>query len=274
MTDRKKNILFIISAYGFFWAMLAGLVILVFTETINAEGTVFELLRVVACWAPTIAILLFRKKLCPNGSVKEFYQTTFKSRLNLPLLLTVTLIQMAIFIAGTFTLTFFAKNLSFGSVFDFSLKTIGMGVLWTVLQGATGEESGWRGFLQPSFEKKHSVIKSSLFVGIIWAFWHTPLWLLEAFTPGRMIQYALSFLLFCVSISVIIGICYKLCRNLFIPVWIHFVFNVFFPVITESLINDTDNYANFMTLMCLFYAVAAGGFIFWHIKKNGGKSVL
>lgn len=36
------------------------------------------------------------------------------------------------------------------------------------------EEIGWRGYALPALQKRHSIITSSLLVGIFWAIWHWP----------------------------------------------------------------------------------------------------
>jgi membrane protease YdiL (CAAX protease family) len=40
-----------------------------------------------------------------------------------------------------------------------------------------GEEMGWRGYVLPRLQTKHSVLVSSLILGVIWAFWHFPRYL-------------------------------------------------------------------------------------------------
>jgi membrane protease YdiL (CAAX protease family) len=37
-----------------------------------------------------------------------------------------------------------------------------------------GEEAGWRGWLQPYLQSRHSVLKATLIVTLIWGVWHTP----------------------------------------------------------------------------------------------------
>ncbi|MFB6319944.1 CPBP family intramembrane glutamic endopeptidase [Saccharicrinis sp. FJH54] len=73
--------------------------------------------------------------------------------------------------------------------------------LWPVLPGmilgAVGEEIGWRGFLQPRFEKKFPVVVSGIFTGIFWGLWHVQL-----YTNG--VAFMLSFLLFTISSSVVV----------------------------------------------------------------------
>ena len=41
-----------------------------------------------------------------------------------------------------------------------------------IILGSIGEEIGWRGFLQSTFEYKYSKLLSAIFVGIIWGLWH------------------------------------------------------------------------------------------------------
>jgi membrane protease YdiL (CAAX protease family) len=39
---------------------------------------------------------------------------------------------------------------------------------------ANGEEIGWRGYVLPRLQAKHSALKSTLILGVIWGFWHLP----------------------------------------------------------------------------------------------------
>ncbi len=41
-----------------------------------------------------------------------------------------------------------------------------------------GEEIGWRGVALPSLQRQHSPLRASLILGIVWATWHVPFWLL------------------------------------------------------------------------------------------------
>jgi membrane protease YdiL (CAAX protease family) len=52
---------------------------------------------------------------------------------------------------------------------------------------ANGEEIGWRGYVLPRLQAKHSALVSSLIVGVIWGVWHFPKFLL----PGNDSSFAL-----------------------------------------------------------------------------------
>jgi membrane protease YdiL (CAAX protease family) len=51
----------------------------------------------------------------------------------------------------------------------------------SAITGAMGEELGWRGFLLPRLQQRFNALTSSLLVGVIWAIWHLPLWLLPGY---------------------------------------------------------------------------------------------
>lgn len=70
--------------------------------------------------------------------------------------------------------------------------------------GAAGEEIGWRCFLQPTLQQRIGILPASIVVGFLWGIWHV-----GVFSEG--IVYASSFILFAVSLSVILG---ELMRNI------------------------------------------------------------
>ena len=49
-----------------------------------------------------------------------------------------------------------------------------------LIVGPLGEELGWRGYALPRMLAKHTPLKSSTALGILWAFWHVPLMLVPA----------------------------------------------------------------------------------------------
>jgi membrane protease YdiL (CAAX protease family) len=57
-------------------------------------------------------------------------------------------------------------------------KVVPMFIFLTLAAGI-GEEFGWRGFLLPRLQARHNALVSGLIVGVAWAAWHVPLFLIE-----------------------------------------------------------------------------------------------
>ena len=95
-----------------------------------------------------------------------------------------------------------------------------------LLQGATGEEAGWRGFALPRLLEAHGPARASLILGLIWNFWHLPLWLLSGNSGLDLLTYVLSFSVSIVSLTFLITWIASKTPNSLVPIVIaHFSFN-------------------------------------------------
>jgi membrane protease YdiL (CAAX protease family) len=94
-----------------------------------------------------------------------------------------------------------------------------------------GEELGWRAYALNEKQKTSSPLASSLFIGVIWGFWHLPLWLLSGYSGGTLALYVASFLVGIISTSVLITFFYNRSGNILVAVWIHFLFNFLFNTV-------------------------------------------
>lgn len=73
-------------------------------------------------------------------------------------------------------------------------------LLYLVLQlvGATGEEIGWRGFMQPLLETRMGRFAAASVTGVIWALWHV-----QIFASGLLV--AASFLVATIAFAILLG---------------------------------------------------------------------
>jgi membrane protease YdiL (CAAX protease family) len=65
-------------------------------------------------------------------------------------------------------------------------------VIYNMISGPLGEETGWRGFALPRLQTRFNALTSSLILGVLWAFWHVPLYL----EPGGGQQTGFPFYIF------------------------------------------------------------------------------
>lgn len=67
----------------------------------------------------------------------------------------------------------------FTNSFPFSsFQSLFIAFILAVIKGPV-EEFGWRGFVQPLFQRRFKPIVTSLLIGIIWGFWHLPAFLMS-----------------------------------------------------------------------------------------------
>lgn len=261
-TEKTKSyiIQYVVYTYGLFWLLLLTLGGIA-TVLLHGTPLVMRWLTAITAWTPTYVFLLMFKKLYPNCTVKDFYKNVFNKKLNIRLLMTTTLIQILIFISSVYMVSI-QRGVSTISLLDFSFPTVIAALFFTLIQGPTGEETGWRGYLLPAIEEKFGVVKSSLIVSLIWSFWHTPIWFLGTGYNGTvLLKYIIVFVICITSVGFIIGISYHHCKNLFIPIWIHFMLNFFGETFTGSRVDLVTWYA-------VFYSIIALGSFLWNIRGS------
>lgn len=88
---------------------------------------------------------------------------------------------------------------SFGASSEFASLPLAVWWIVNLVFYGIGEEVGWRGFLQPRLERRHSVVTSAGLVSVPWAMWHLPLF---GITPSYRAMPLVGFLGFAASIWV------------------------------------------------------------------------
>jgi uncharacterized protein len=74
-----------------------------------------------------------------------------------------------------------------------------------IIGGPLGEEPGWRGFALPRLQRQYGPLIGSLFLGVIWTFWHVvPVWLASWYAAGMLNIYNfVLYLLFITSWTIV-----------------------------------------------------------------------
>lgn len=103
---------------------------------------------------------------------------------------------------------------------SYPVRLLIMTVLGALI-GCIGEEIGWRGFMQPSFNRKYSLFSSAVFTGVLWGAWHF----------GKLASYGilgyLLFILLTTEFSVMMAWIYsKANRNMICMVLFHLGINI------------------------------------------------
>jgi membrane protease YdiL (CAAX protease family) len=59
-----------------------------------------------------------------------------------------------------------------------------------LLAGPLGEEIGWRGYALPRLQELHGPVRASLILGLLWAFWHSPIWFSGEWSEPTLLNIA------------------------------------------------------------------------------------
>ena len=106
--------------------------------------------------------------------------------------------------------------------------------------GPLGEELGWRGYLQPILSQRRNDVSAAIAMGLIWAFWHLPLFLFPEWRSGLDLPTFL--LLYPVSTVMLSFIMTKLWRwsnrSVFLAMWFHGLVNSLLGLMTDAEVFD------------------------------------
>lgn len=260
MTKSKSTSKYVIYTYLLFWVMVLGICGTA-SMVFHAPPLVMRWLSNLCAWSPTIVLLIMFKKLMPGTTIKEFYKKAFSGKIRLHIILLVPVAIAGGAIASVAVLSLI-EGKAFSSFWSMGAYSLPLTILLSVLSGPTGEESGWRGYLRVELEKKHGFFNASVYLGIIWALWHTVLWFVDSdFAGGEMIIYIISNVVVMTSLTIIMNVIMRKYNNLLYAVWVHLCFNF-----TYGLIN-ADIW--FYAVMSIVYVIIAGIFL---VLMKGDKS--
>ncbi len=215
---KKPFVRFVLLSNLIFWLFLA---IIGLSMMLGAPEGVLHGMEIVAAWSSTFAFLILFKRIVPGGKIKDYVKKQFEPRIKISVIVVVTIIQILIFLI--------AKGFS-GAKLSFAFSLPGMGMfIFTFIdllaRGSLGEELGWRGYALNELQKKVSPLKAALMIGVLWGFWHTPLWFFSGYVGLELLQYSILFMIAVLGISVIMTVFYNLNHNLIVPILIHQSFN-------------------------------------------------
>ncbi|MFC1802198.1 CPBP family intramembrane glutamic endopeptidase [Patescibacteria group bacterium] len=238
-----KTIKFLLITFALTWACwLPGLLFSIYS--FNILKSIYIPFIIVGTFVPSTVGIIFLKKSKQN----------IKKRLNfkigkwwIPIILIFPIGGLLAQLAHTII-----NGSDFTSPSNIILLPIQF-LMILVLMGPLGEEFGWRGYLLPQIQKKYNAFISSIIVGLIWVFWHIPLFFIEGAPQSKLpfIQFSITLI---ISSILITWIQNNTKQNLWPALIIHTMIN--FTNEIFQLIDITNNnyipwiYANI--ILCVF----------------------
>ncbi len=173
--------------------------------------------------SPSIASYIVLKKNNKIENIKEWLKTVFYVKNKLSVYLYVT---------GGLTLYFGIHYLFSGPVeLGLPFYTFFLSLPGNLVIGGL-EEAGWMYILQPELDKKYGYVWSSLLVGIIWTFWHIPLFYIPGTNHGEGLINFWMFAVQLIAFRFFNGSIYKISGKgrVFMCVLFHTMFNAASPI--------------------------------------------
>jgi len=193
-----------------------------------------------------------------DWSVREWFTSNVTVRLPLrwygyALLLPPLLVGAG----GLVHATLFGETIGLESLPPFWVYPINLLIVFFI--GGGQEELGWRGFALPAAQGQLSAFSSSLLVGVVWAGWHLPLFVLPN-TPQGDLPF-LPYLLAVVGLSVVLTWLYNGSGgSVLVAMLFHGGINplgAYFPTGGVDAITTISGYSSYALVVVAFAAVLA-----------------
>jgi len=211
--DKYPVISFVLITYLFSWILWMPLVLL--GENLSINPT---FLIILGGFGPFISAIFLTRLTKAKGSVISWLKHIFSVRLNYKWYLFSFTLPL---LAGVLTVLFYGllnqQAVDTSLMSPFSVYPILLAFIF--LLGGGQEEPGWRGYALPQLLKKYSPFIASIFIGIMWTFWHTPLFFVEGSA-----QHNISFFWYLVNtiaISIIVTVLYLKVQNVIPAMILH-----------------------------------------------------
>ena len=144
---------------------------------------------------------------------------------------------------------------------EFALTFNSFGLFGGILAGLL-EETGWTGFAFPRMIRKTSIIKASVYLGVIHGVWHLMADFLGNYYAlgGFWLPYFIGFVLHVVALRVLIGWVYANTGSLLLAVLMHFSSTGFYGTLISTTLSPESRmifYITYGIVLCVTASIVA-----------------
>jgi len=213
---------FLVLTFATSWFIWGGLALLTQLNLLKFGSAVSMILFILGGVTPAFCEIWLKKKYSTKEEFHSFIHNIKNAKHPL---------SWYIFVIGLAFIACFLPTLWGGAVMEEPLYLAFIELPIMIIGGGL-EEIGWRGFLQPSLQKRWSPLLSTFMVGAIWTIWHLPLWFVVG--SNQMNMNFLWFTLTALALSFLLTVIYLFTNSIFLCIIFHAFINslwdVFIPV--------------------------------------------
>ena len=177
---RRPFVAFIALAYLWSWSWWSLVLVGVWIGALHWPGPEFRGVpywmmgaALLGGWGPTLSGLVVTTSANGRKGVRDLLRRSLNWRLPARWYLAAWFLPPGMM--GAALVIFYANQNAIGHFALWRWRTALLLLGINIFAGPLGEEIGWRGFLLPRMEPTFGSLKSGFLIGILWCFWHTPL---------------------------------------------------------------------------------------------------
>lgn len=179
--SRHPVLTFVVLAYGLSWSIWGGGYLFL------PDDAPFVPVVFLGVFGPAVAGALTVR--LTGGSVRTWLRTILTWRVAPKWYAAALFVPVLIYGIVAAILLLFGASLQLDRL-GYGIAVFLGGVPTATLVSGGNEELGWRGFLLPHLQQRYDALSASLVVGVVWAGWHLPVYLLPiGLTNGPFVLF-------------------------------------------------------------------------------------
>jgi membrane protease YdiL (CAAX protease family) len=148
------------------------------------------------------------------------------------------------------------------SLLPISLMVFLINIIFLAI-ASLGEEIGWRGLALPALLQRYSPLTASAILGVVWATWHIPFWILiDTLSQYGAGYFVLNYIFIVPTTFYITWFFINSKQSLLLPVVLHLVFNII-NVTIFPVTSTTGSFAVFVGLQLVLMLA-----VIWMLGKK------
>lgn len=225
----------------------------------------FAIAALTATFSPAISAVILTTANGGRAGLREFFGRVVKWQVGICYYLAAFLIPPAMLILRLGLILLLGGKLHTDISTTGFWTTLGMFLNFFFIAGGQ-EELGFRGFAQSKLQGKLDLAVTSLIIGVLWFFWHLPLylWVPGVSQHGQSLFYGLlAQISFCFTFTWI----YNRTQSILLPMLLHATINFIHSIVAVSVSGSQSDLISWTALIMPYFVLGV-----WLVWRDGSRN--